>query len=87
MIIGTSKNSDTSRNRVVFDAGHGLAALGTGGRGSRDGVGFGQNRVDILGGFRGEKIGYVGKKKMTTAVETLVDILVLTIGSVDGYRR
>lgn len=87
VIVGTGKDSDSFRNRVVFDAGHGLATLGANGGSRRDGVGFWQNRVDILGCFNREEVCCVRGKKMTTAVETLIYGLGLTIGGVYCYGR
>lgn len=68
MIVGTSKDGDGFRDRVVFNAGHSLATFGADRGSGRDDVGFGQNRVDIFGSFNGEEVGYVGEKKVTTTV-------------------
>ena len=87
VIVGTGEDSDGFRNRVIFDAGHGLATFGADGVGRRDGVGFGQNRVDILGCFNREKIGRVWGKKVTAAVEALVYSLSLAVGGVYRYKR
>jgi len=84
VVIGTSKDGDGFRDGVVFDTGHGLTTFGTNGTGCRNGFGFWQNRVDIFGGFHGNKVSCVWKKKMTATVEALVYSLSLAIGGIDS---
>ena len=56
MVVGTGKDRDGLRNRVVFDTGHGLTTFRTNGMGNRDSLRFGKDRINVFGGFDSEEV-------------------------------
>ena len=56
MIVGTGKNSYRHWNRIIFDGGHALVAVGTDRGRCGDTGRFGYDRVDIFGSVRGNKV-------------------------------
>ncbi len=83
MIIGAVIDSDGLRNRVVFDTRHSLSAFRTDWDSGGNGVGFGNDRVDISGGFCGKKISQVRFQQMAATVKALRNRMNLSIRGFD----
>ncbi len=87
MIVGAGKNSNGFWDGVIFDAGHGLTALGADRASGRNSFGFGENRINIFCGLEGKEVSHVRRKKMTPTVETFIDSLSIAICGVYSNKR
>lgn len=59
VVVGTGKDGNIARNRVVFNARHDLITKRTGGGRGGNSCGFGENRVDVFGGVGRDEAGEI----------------------------
>lgn len=80
VIFGASVDGDAFGDDGVGDGDQRLLTNRTNDGGiNRESV-FGGNRIDVLGGDLGEKVGHHRREKMAAAVETFIDGRLLVIG-------